>query len=145
MRTQRDEAVGQIASLSGHPNDESVRGSAQSGIPDLTFTPVAGIERGKSHNEVLAVPRDRPWIRLEMPIDEDLFKAYEAVLYTIEMREVRRGENLKSRSTVTGIEVDWRIPSDSVQNGDYVLQLNGRKDGQASEHLSVYSFRVVRK
>jgi anti-sigma factor RsiW len=145
MRTQRDEAVGQIASLSGHPSDESARSQAQSGIPDLTFTPVAGIERGESHNAVLVVPRDRPWIRLEMPIDEDLFKTYEAVLYTIEMRKVRRGENLKSRSTATGIKVDWRIPSDSIQNGDYVLQLNGKEGGQASEHLNAYSFRVVRK
>lgn len=145
LRAQRDEAVGQIASLSQRPNNESAGPQAQTNIPDLTFTLVAGIVRGESQGVVLVVPRDRTWIKLEMPIDEDLFKAYEAVLYTVEMREVRRGENLKSRSTATGIKVDWRIPSDSAQNGNYILELNGKEDGTAPERLNAYSFRVVRK
>ncbi len=80
-----------------------------------------------------------------MPIDEDAFKAYEAVLYTPEMREVRRGENLKSRSTVTGIVVDWRIRSDWVPSGDYILQLNAKRDVSEAEPVSAYSFRVVHK
>lgn len=145
LRTQRDEAVRQITTFNQRVNDESVKPPAQSGIPDLTFTLVAGIVRGESRGEVLVVPRDRPWMRFEMPIDEDAFKAYEAVLYTAEMREVRRRGNLKSRSTATGLKVDWRIPSDSVPGGDYILQLIGKANGSEAEPLSVYSFRLIHK
>lgn len=145
LRTQRDEAVGKIASLSQRPNDEPARGPTQSSIPDLAFTLVAGTVRGESRAEVLVVPRDRPWIKLEMPIDEDAFKAYEAVLYTAEMREVRRGGNLRSQSTATGFKVDWRIPSGSVPGGDYIVQLNGKADGSEAEPLSAYSFRLIHK
>jgi len=145
LRAQRDEAVGQIASLSQRANNESGRPQAQANIPDLTFTLVGGIVRGESRGEVLTVPKGRPWIRLEMPIDEDTFGAYEATLYTADMRELRREEGLKSRSTAKGIQVAWRIPSDSLQNGDYILQLNGKQVGSKPEALSVYSFRVLHK
>ena len=149
LRTQRDEAVGQIARLSQSTqqlaSDEKEEHLARRTVPDLTFALVAGILRGESGQQVLTVPRDRPWIRLEMPIDEDPFNGYEAVLYTVEMHEVRREESLKSRSTVTGIKVDWRIPSDSIKSGDYILELNGKQDGNVTERLSVYSFHLVRK
>jgi hypothetical protein len=145
LRAQREEAAGQIASLSQRANNESGRPQAQANIPDLTFTLVGGIVRRESRGEVLAVPKDRPWIRLEMLIDEDTFEAYEATLYTADMREPRREEGLKSRSTAKGIKVAWRIPSDSVQNGDYILQLNGKQIGSKPEALSVYSFRVLHK
>src|SRR5260370_13711277 len=149
LRTQRDEAVGQIARVSQSTqqlaSDEKEKHLARGGVPDLTFALVAGIGRGESGQQVLTVARDRPWIRLEMPIDEDPFKGYEAVLYTVEMHEVQRGESLKSRSTITGIKVDWRIPSDSIKSGDYILELNGKQDGNVTERLSVYSFHLIRK
>jgi hypothetical protein len=145
LRTQRDEAVGRIVSLSPRPNEEPASGPAQNSIPDLAFTLVAGIVRGESRGEVLVVPQDRPWVRLEMPIDEDPFKAYEAVLYTVDMREVRRGSNLRSQPTATGRKIEWRIPSGSVPNGDYILQLNGKADGKEAEPLSAYSFRLIHK
>ena len=149
LRTQKDDAVGQIGRLSQSTqqpaSDEKEKHLARRGVPDLTFALVAGIVRGESGQQVLTVPRDRPWIRLEMPIDEDPFKGYEAVLYTVEMHEVQRGESLKSRSTITGIKVDWRIPSDSIKSGDYILELNGKQDGNVTERLSVYSFHLIRK
>jgi hypothetical protein len=145
LRTQRDEAVGQIASLNRVAKGESAKPPVRGDIRDLAFTLVASIVRGESRGEVLVVPSDRPWIRLEMPIDEDAFKGYEAVLYTPEMREIRRGESLKSRATANGIRVDWRIRSDSVQTGDYILQLNGKQDGGEAEPLTAFSFRLIHK
>jgi anti-sigma-K factor RskA len=144
LRTQRDEAVGQIASLNQVAKDQSAKPPVRADARDLAFTLVAGIVRGESM-EVLVVPRDRPWIRLEMPIDEDAFKGYDAVLYTPEMHELRRGQNLKSRPTANGIKVDWRIPSESLESGDYVLELIGKEDSSVTERLSVYSFHLVRK
>jgi hypothetical protein len=145
LRTERDEAVGQIASLSQTPKGEPANPLARSDVRELAFTLAAGIVRGESQGQILVVPRDRPWIRLEMPIDEDAFKGYEAVLYTPEMHELRRGQSLKSQSTANGIRIDWRIPSESLQSGDYVLQLNGKQDGGEAEPLTVFSFRVIHK
>lgn len=146
LRTQRDEALEQVASLSQGTKNESAKAQAQSNAPDLAFVLVGSIVRGQSQSEVLVVPKDRPWIRLEMPIDEDAFARYEAVLYTVEMQEIRRADNLKAQPAPKGAGiVDWRVPSDSLQDGDYILQLNGKKDDREGEPLSVYSFRVTHR
>jgi hypothetical protein len=150
LRSQRDTAIGQLAkktqTIDQHPDDQT----KQTGVPDLVFKLIASITRREADEKprsemILLVPTDRPWIKLQMPIEEDTFRWYEAVLNTPEMREVGRGKGLRSQSSHNGIEVDWRIRSDSLPNGSYILELKGRQDGSEPELVSAYSFRVIHK
>jgi hypothetical protein len=134
LRTQSDSENGQNGGVPRQPAP-----------PDLTFNLTPGTERGSNVEGKDLVITPSPWIRLEMPLDRDEYKSYEAVLLTGELHEVRRGTALKSQLIGAGKCVIWRFSSDSVMTGDYVVELSGKTEDGGTAKLQVYSFRVMRR
>jgi type II secretory pathway pseudopilin PulG len=150
-RQQQDALRRQIAELGAQrqPVPESERGSQIARLEplaDLPFTLVPGVSRGSATGlKDLVVPHNSAWVRLEMVLDRDEFKTYEAVIQTAEGKEVVRGKALRSQLIGGSAVVAWRFPSLSIHSGDYVVQLMGKTATGGLEGVESYGFRVVRK
>jgi hypothetical protein len=158
LHRQQDALREQIAELSAHPQQapESEIDSQVARLEppvDLTFRLVPGVLRDTVGQGDLVIPRNRPWVRLEMVLERDEYKTYKAVLLTPEAvllppeqrKEVLRGTALHSHSIGGSTIVSWRFPSNSIQPGDYVVQLSGETAAGSGEDVASYSFRAVHK
>ena len=138
---------GQIAALNQNPQLQKDQKSSQVASletpTELGFTLVTGSPRGTAVGRDL-VPPNGGWVRLEMVLDRDEFRSYEAVLQTAEGNDVLRAKHLQSTSIRGDRVVVWRVSSNSVLPGDYVLRLSGESEGKRIETES-YSFRVSSK
>jgi hypothetical protein len=113
---------------------------------DLTFRLTAGALRGSGKEQGdLVIPQSRPLVRLEMVLDRDDYKTYQAALLTAEGSEILRSKALTSRSTGGSPVVAWRFPSDSIRSGYYVVRLSGKTTTGGEDDLASYSFRAVNK
>lgn len=112
---------------------------------DLTFR-LGSLVRGTVGQRDLVIPQNRPWVRLEMELERDEYKTYEAVLMPPEQnREILRGKELQSHSIGGRSVVSWRLRSKSIQSGDYIVRLRGESTGGDLENVASYSFRAVRE
>jgi hypothetical protein len=149
---QREGALrAQIAALSTQepPSPEGQEGSQVARLEppaDLSFRLVPGVVRGGTIGQRdLVIPHNGAWMRLEMVLDRDEFKSYEAVLQSAEGKEVLRAKGLKSNSIRGNRVVRWRLSSYSVPSGDYAVRLRGERDDASVEEAESYSFRVSRR
>jgi hypothetical protein len=130
-QTQRGEEGGQIAKLETPA--------------ELSFRLLPGATRGGPAGEDLVLPRNGGWVRLEMVLDRDEFRTYEAVLQTAEGKDVLRANGLKSAS-IGGVRVVlWRVQSGKIQPGDYAVRLRGEKNDGSIEEADAYSLTVSRR
>jgi hypothetical protein len=84
-----------------------------------------------------------PLVRLNLALEHDNYKVYEAELQTVDGEETLKSEALRSRNEGGRMMVSWRIPAQAVQPGYYVVELKGRNDRGKFEHVESYSFRVL--
>ena len=148
LRKERDGLREQIKGFEDH--NQQIPGSEQGNqvarlwvSPDLTFTLIPGTERGFNVAKKDLVIPPGPWIRLEMPLVGDEYISYEAVLLDSELHEVRRGKTLKS--VQAGKAVIWRLSSDAIKSGDYLVELIGKMKGGGTEKVQAFSFRIIRR
>lgn len=150
LRLQQDTLRKQVEDLSAQrqhaPEGEQSGQLAQLEPPaDLTFRLVPGV-RGAVGEADLVIPPNRPWVRLEMVLERDEYKIYEAVLMPPEQsKEILRAKLLHSHSLGGSIVVSWRFRSDSIQSGDYIVRLTGEAATGKLENVESYRFRAVRK
>jgi hypothetical protein len=151
LRRQDDALRQQIAGLSVQsqqgPERESNNEVAQlEPSADLAFR-LEPHEREVDFQRDLVIPQNRSWVRLEMVLERDEFKTYEAVLMPPEHnnRAILRGKGLHSHS-IGGIPVvAWRFRSNSMQSSDYIVELSGETATGRLEPVKSYSFRAVRE
>src|SRR5260370_23482590 len=111
---------------------------------DLSFRVVPGATRSGVADD-LVVPLNGAWVRLEMLLDRDDFRSYETVLQNAEGKGVRHASDLTGVSIGGNLVVLWRVPSDSIPAGDYVLWLKGKtRDGSLKE-VDYYRLTISRK
>jgi hypothetical protein len=138
----------QLAAVAREPIQENQQNTQVAQLevppaPGLTFRLNSGTARGVGEQqETLVVPSGASRVRLQLILDRNEYKAYEAVLQTAEGSEILRAADLHSRSTREGAVVAWRLPARSLPAGDYVIQLSGRLASGSLEDVDSFSFRV---
>jgi len=113
---------------------------------EVTFKLTPGILRssGGPQNS-LNLPPTTSELWLQLILDRDERRTYEAVLLTADRKEIFRGKGLQSHSIGGIAVVAWRLPARSILSGDYVVQLRGRTATGSLEDVESYGFRVLRK
>jgi hypothetical protein len=150
-RRQTDTLRAQITALSKEarlvPSSEQGREVAQiESLGDLPFRLIPGeVRRGMANQRILCIPKNGAWVRLEMLLERDEFRTYDAAFQTAEGKEVLRVKGLKSSSIRGNRVVVWRVPSFSIQPDDYVVELRGTKVDGSVEEVESYSLRAVQK
>jgi polyhydroxyalkanoate synthesis regulator phasin len=154
LRREKDTLRQQIADIEGNPKDqilENQQGSEVSKLnppmgSEVTLRLTPGIARGAGDQQkVLFLPPSASSVHLQLILDQDEYKIYEAALLTPEREEVSRGKALQSRSIRGRAVVSWRFPAHSIRSGDYIVQLTGRTAIGSQENVGSYSFRVLRR
>ncbi|SRR6266851_5575085 len=113
---------------------------------EVTFKLTPGILRspgGQQNSLILPPTTSDLW--LQLILDRDEHKTYEAVLLTADRKEVLRGKALQSHSIGGIAVVAWHLPAHSIHSGDYVVQLAGKTATGSLEDVESYSFRVLGK
>lgn len=113
--------------------------------PKSTFLAVLmtpGLSRDASGMQTIAVSRGIDFIRFELKLDRDLFPAYRVSLQTAGGDELWNLGLLKGSMTAAGKTVVFDLPSNRVEQRDYVLFLQGKSAGIKFENVSAYPFRV---
>jgi|HubBroStandDraft_6_1064221.scaffolds.fasta_scaffold63670_3 hypothetical protein len=145
----------QIAEFKGAAKDqvrENQKGSEVAKLEppmglEMTLRLIPGIARGfGGAPKTLVLLPTTSWLRLQLMVDRDEDRTYEAVLLTADGKEVSRGRDLRIHSMGGSTVVAWRIPAQSIQATDYIVQLTGQPAaGMIQEGVESYSFRVLRR
>ena len=77
-------------------------------------------------------------------LDRDPFPAYRVSLQTADGDELWNLGLLKPMMTGDGKAVKFNLPSNRLDQRDYVLLLQGKSGGSKFENVSAYPFRVKR-
>lgn len=114
--------------------------------PEVTFRLTPGAARGlEGTQKTLLLPTDASRLQLQLMLDRDEYKIYEAALLTAEQKEVLRGKVLQSSSIGGQVVVAWTLAARSIQSGDYIVQLSGQAANGTLEDVESYSFRILRQ
>lgn len=153
LRRGQDTLRQHIAELEGNSSDQ-IHGKQGPEVakletpmaPEVTFRLTPGMARGLGgRQKTLVLPTSASRLQLQLMLDRDEYKSYEAVLLTAERKEVLRGKALQSRSIGGNVVVAWPLPAHSVHSGDYIVQLAGQTANGSLEGVESYSFRVLRR
>jgi hypothetical protein len=143
-----------IAELDGNPRNQIHENQQDSDVgrletpagPEVTFRMPPGMARGLGWTQkTLVLPTTASRLQLQLMLDRDEYKSYEAVLLTAEGKRVLRGKALPSRSIDGNVVVAWSLPVHSVHSGDYIVQLAGQTANGSLEDVESYSFRILRR
>jgi hypothetical protein len=154
LRDGQDTLRQHIAELEGNPSDqvhENQQGAEVAKLetptgPEVTFRLTPGIARSPGGTQkTLVLPATASLLQLQLMLDRDEYKSYEAVLLTAERKEILRGQALLSRSIGGDVVVTWPLPVHSIHSGDYIVQLAGQTANGSLEDVESYSLRVSRR
>jgi hypothetical protein len=89
----------------------------------------------------------RALVDLALPLDDERFVSYRAILQPLESRKEITGQDyLQEGRTNSGRAVIFSIPSTVLEDSrDYVVELQGRNASGTLEKIDTYVFHVVRK
>jgi anti-sigma factor RsiW len=155
LRRAQQELEAKIATLTARLQ-ESVSGShgqqpfphTQPPGPDvMAFNLTPGLPRSAATIKQLVVPPGVRLVELKLYLEEDKYSSYRALLETLEGKPVRRKDGLKSHADSEGRPCFvFYIPSDLLDNGDYLVKLDGvAGTGEVEENISAYRFLVARR
>jgi hypothetical protein len=154
FRRGEDALRKQIAEFEGNPRDRlhpDQQGSevAQLEKPmgsEVTLRLSPGMARDSGgQQKTLALSLTASHLQLQLMLDRDEYKTYEAVLETAQRKEVLRGKALQTHSIGGSTVVAWSLPARSMSSGDYIVRLAGKLPTGSLENVESYSFRVLRK
>lgn len=106
----------------------------------MLMTP--GVARGASGMQTVSLDKGINFVRFELKLDRDPFPAYRVSLQTADGEELWNLGLLKAMMTASGKTVKFDLPSNRLDQRDYVLLLQGRSSGSKFENVSAYPFRV---
>jgi hypothetical protein len=113
-------------------------------VPTLRLTPTVARSLGEPQ-KILLLPPTASRARLQLMLEQDEYGTYDAVLLTPAQNEVLRGKSMRSLSIGGSSAVVWSLPAQSLDSGDYIVQLKGRIAPGRLEDVASYSFRVLRR
>jgi hypothetical protein len=154
LRREEDTLRQHIAELEGNSKDQFHKTQEGSQIakletpmgPEVTLMLTPDIARGLERPQnTLTLPTNTSHLRFQLMLDRDEYKTYEAVLMTVERKEVLVGKALQGHKIRGNFVVTWRLSADLLPSGDYVVQLKGQPAAGSLEDVESYSFRVLRR
>jgi hypothetical protein len=101
--------------------------------------------RGEGGPQQVTIPRDTDLIQLQMRVDDSDSRLFEAVIRTVEGRQVWKEPRIRLLARAANrarITVD--VPADRLPLGDYILTLSAASLTGESEEVNRYFFRVAR-
>jgi len=149
LRRGQDTLRQHIAELEGNSREQihpEVATLETPKAPEVTFRLTPGLARDLGATQkTLVLPTTASRLQLQLVLDRDEYKSYEAVLLTAERKEVLRGKALGSRSIDGDLVIIWPLTAHSIHSGDYIVQLAGEIANGNLEDVESYSLRVLRK
>lgn len=101
-----------------------------------------GLARGSSGMKTITLDQGTNFVSFELKLDRDPFPAYRVSLQTADGEELWNLGLLKAMTTGNGKTVKFNLPSNRLDQRDYVLLLQGKSAGSKFENVSAYPFRV---
>jgi hypothetical protein len=102
-----------------------------------------GLER-EGTRPSLQIPPETEWVRLRLVLEEDTHPRYAATLQTPDGETLATLRGLRSAPATKGRAVDLTLPADALEDGTYVVELQGIASRGTAEAVASYHLRVVR-
>lgn len=100
--------------------------------------------RGGEESRPLVIPLEAGRVRLEARF-EGQYPRYQAVIETVEGRQVAMEGNLQAETFPGGLRIFLDISSSLLDPGDYILTLHGLPASGIPEIVAEYTFRVGKR
>jgi hypothetical protein len=114
--------------------------------PTVPVFVLSSLARDPGEAKTLAIPSGTPSVQLRIDLEQgDDYQRYQAVLQTVEGREIWSRDGLPARRTHWGQAVILKLPAPVLTPGDYELQLRGVAASGKFEDIGYYYFGVVKK
>jgi hypothetical protein len=110
----------------------------------MAFVLNRGQLRGGEESEPFVIPPDISEVRLEARVEAD-YPHYEAVLQTVENKQVWNERGLEAEPFPGGKRLLLHVPSNLLTPGDYILTIRGVPTNGSPETVTEYAFRVGRR
>lgn len=109
-----------------------------------TFLLAPTLVRDPGQSRPFELPSTATKVRLQVSVDREDYKSYQAVLRTADGDVKWRRSGLRVHSTVSGKVIELLVPVGLLDKRDYVVKLIGATGGGGQEELDQYPFSVVR-
>ncbi len=104
-----------------------------------------GSVRAGGEENKFVIPGQAATVRLQLSLEEDEYKKYQAKVQNADGEQIWSGQILKTRGTRNKRTAVISLPAKLLKKGDYSLIISGVTDAGAVENISEYSFSVSRQ
>ena len=132
-------SIAQLGRQPAQKKESGVKSSAATSY--VAFVLTAGAERAAATQPRLAIPAAAEQVRLEVKLEVTGFRDYDAVLRTVEGKEVWRTSGLAEEKAMLNVTV----PANLFQTTDYLLTVSGSKPDGKREVAGEYSLSVHKR
>lgn len=108
----------------------------------VTLAP--GLVRGAEESKSVVIPPEATRVRFEARFEGD-YPRYEALVETVEGRQVWSEGNLQAETFLSGKRIFLDLSSRLLAPGDYILAVRGLPASGAAETVAEYAFRVSKR
>ena len=102
-----------------------------------------GLER-EGTRPSLAIPPGTEWVRLRLLLEEDSHPSYAVTLQTPDGETLASLRGLRSASAAKARAADLTLPASALDDGTYIVELQGIPRQGAAETVATYHLRVLR-
>ena len=113
---------------------------APAALVTVLLTP-GGTREGEAAPPLVLRPAPQV-VRVELVLDNDRYDAYAAKLEDVEGRVLWKEQSLRATTAKSGRTVTVSVPAKLLPPGDYIVALQGIREGKASD-INDYTFTVV--
>ena len=110
----------------------------------FAFVLTPGLLRGGGESKPLVIPPEADRVRLEARF-EGQYPRYQAVIETVEGRQVASEGNLQAETFPGGLRIFLEISSSLLVPGDYILIVRGVPATGRIETVAEYTFRIGKR
>ncbi len=108
--------------------------------PNPVLALFAGTVRSGGKNNVLNLPKNAKGATLQLNLEANDYKSYQAQLTDADGNILFQRGNLKARKS----RINFFIPAKNLKRGDYIIRLFGKNDSGENESVADFQFRVQR-
>lgn len=120
------------------PKRRPAKSRTKLSAPDPVLALFPGTLRSEGKNSVLKMPKGARAARLQLDLDGSTFKLFQVALTDQDGNVLFTQSNLISKRS----KVNFTIPAEKLQSGDYIVKLNGKNPTGGTESVADFQFRV---
>jgi hypothetical protein len=110
----------------------------------FTVTLLPGLARGREELRTVVIPAEASRVRFEAQFEGD-YPTYQAVLETVEGKQVWSESNLQPQKFPGGMRIFLDLSSSVLASGDYILTVRGLPPTGRAETVAEYTFRIANR